>query len=136
MSVVLTTLFSIVSLALLAACSPNKTAIPSGGSDVIASGKVVYDESCAVCHYGGEGSPVAPPLRGSPILVGDPGALLRTILHGQKGVSVVGGKKFNGIMPGVPSLSDADAAAVATYIRKEFAGIDQPVSPDVAAAQR
>ena len=38
----------------------------------------------------------------------------------QKSVSMVKGKKFNGIMPPQAYLTDSDIAAICTYIRQEF----------------
>lgn len=102
-----------------------------GAEELLATGKTAYAQNCATCHYGGRDSKLAPDLIGSAIVNDpDPTALIRTILHGQQRVSMVGGKKFNGIMPPQAYLSDRDIAAITTYIRQEFSapplGVVQP----------
>lgn len=105
-------------------------------SDQIAAGKALYESACAMCHYGGSGSQTAPDLIGSPILVEQPERLIRIILHGQSGESVVNGEKFNGLMPSQEGLSDEEIAAITAYVRREFGGISEGVSLQAVASER
>ncbi len=98
-------------------------------ADEAPSGEQVFEMSCAVCHYDGSASPTAPALAGSPVLKQGAGAAISIILHGQSGKSLVDGKPFNGVMPAQEYLSDAEIAAVVTYVRSKFGGEQAPVPP-------
>ncbi len=125
---------------ILMACSPSNHAAPPDVNphELLAMGKTAYAQNCATCHYGGRESKLAPDLIGSAIVNDpDPAALIRIILHGQQRVSMVGGKKFNGIMPPQAYLSDRDIAAITTYVRQEFSAPPLgAVQPSAAAPLR
>ena len=76
-------------------------------------GRDVYARLCAACHQpdgrGREG--VAPALAGSRWVVGRAGLAARIVLHGKEGALM---------MPPVGSLSDAEIAAVLTFVRRSF----------------
>ena len=65
-----------------------------------------------------------PPLVDSEWVSGDSERLVKVILHGLTGPISVAGKKYgtgNAVpMPAMGGLSDAQIAAVLSYIRKEF----------------
>ena len=105
-------------------------------ADQLAAGSEVYQTSCANCHYAGEGGETTPPLTGSAALGSDPAALFKIILRGQRNESVVQGQKLNGIMPGMPYLSDEEIAAVTAYMRQRFGGTAEPIDPANVAAER
>jgi mono/diheme cytochrome c family protein len=77
------------------------------------AGKEVYNRLCTACHQpdgrGREG--LAPALAGSPLVTGRAGITIRIVLHGKEGKAM---------MPPLGSLSDADIAAVLTYVRRSF----------------
>ena len=136
----------VLAASLLNACSPagsadsatlevsRSTSIPEA---VLAQGASVYEQTCAVCHYAGSGSATAPDLVSSAELKQPARELITNILQGRQGVSVVNGRKFNGIMPAQNTLSDEDIAAVVTYVRHTFGGADEVTAPaDVAAYRR
>jgi mono/diheme cytochrome c family protein len=90
-------------------------------TDPIRAGQGVYTQRCQACHQaGGMGLPGAfPPLRGSEWETGAPEQPIRIILDGLQGPVTVAGKTFNGVMPAWGSqLSNAEIAAVATYVRQ------------------
>jgi len=95
----------------------------------IPTGREIYAQSCANCHYDGSGNPAAPDLKGSVFWKQDADALIRLLLHGQGGVSVVNGQKFNGQMPPMDNLSNEEIAAVTTYVRATFGGKTEAISP-------
>ncbi|MSR41988.1 MAG: c-type cytochrome, partial [Phycisphaerales bacterium] len=85
--------------------------------------------NCMTCHQAnGRGQPpVYPPLRGSPFALGEPGRLIRIVLHGLEGAVEVDGVRYNQAMQ-VPALSsDEDIAAVLTYMRSAWGNNAEPV---------
>jgi mono/diheme cytochrome c family protein len=90
-------------------------------ADPIRAGQGVYTKTCQACHQAnGMGlSGAFPPLRGSEWETGAPEQMVRIIMDGLQGPVTVAGKTFNGVMPAWRNqLSDADIAAVATYVRQ------------------
>lgn len=93
-------------------------------------GKAVYTQVCAACHQAtGQGITGAfPPLAGSDWVSGEPKKLAALVLHGLAGEIVVNGTTYNGVMPPWEAqLSDADIAAVLTYIRSDWGNSSPPV---------
>lgn len=103
------------------------------------SGQAVYDEVCSSCH-GTRGRGMAgtfPPLAGSAWATGDAETAIRIVLHGLQGPIEVAGQEYRGTMPAFGSrLSDAEVAAVLTYVRGwgEVAGTIS--AEDVAAVRQ
>jgi mono/diheme cytochrome c family protein len=77
------------------------------------AGKEIYGRLCVACHQpdgrGREG--LAPALAGSPFVAGRAGIMARIVIHGKEGKT---------LMPPLGSLSDADIAAVLTFVRRSF----------------
>ncbi len=126
---------------LLAACKPAPpaaaTATPTPAPALSpAEGASLYEQSCAMCHYDGHDSQAAPALIGSPIVTGPPGPLIRVTLHGQRNVSVVNGRPFGGIMPATQGLTDAEVAAVVSYVRDRYGNGLPPVTAADVAKER
>lgn len=112
-------------------------AAASAAVDPLVLGKNVYAQVCAACHQPtGLGLPPAfPPLVGSEWVAGSEERLIRILLHGLQGPIKVKGTEFNGAMPAVGpgsgyNLNPQKVAAVLTFVRKEWGGIDTPVSPE------
>ena len=107
-------------------------------------GKALFEgkATCVNCHQAdGQGVPgVFPPLAGNPRVVeGDGSFVAHTIIHGRQGEITVGDKVFNAIMPPIGTqqgLSDAEIAAVATYVRSSWGNQAPPVSEEIARQQR
>jgi mono/diheme cytochrome c family protein len=93
----------------------------SNGPAEAASGAAIYQDRCAICHEAsGEGIPgTYPPLAGNPhVTTKDPSAAIAAVLNGMLVDISVKGRRYVGGMPGWRTwLSDADVAAVVTYIR-------------------
>jgi putative membrane-bound dehydrogenase-like protein len=99
---------------------------------VHARGKAVFDLTCIACH-GPDGNGVEgafPPINGSDWLTGDPAIPAKIIIHGLQGPINVNGKDFNGIMPPLVDLKDAQIADVLTYARQSWKNDAAPVTPD------
>jgi mono/diheme cytochrome c family protein len=119
----------------LAAAQPK-----SGAAAVAARGKRVYETMCGVCHGSdGLGKPgQAPPLAGSEWVVTKGfDRLARIPLAGLSGPMQVEGKDWNMAMaPMGAAMSDADLAAVLTYIRSSWGNQAGEVTADNVKAIR
>ena len=111
----------------------------SGAAALAAHGKVVYDTVCGLCH-GNDGLGKlnqAPPLAGSEWVAKDAASLARVPLAGLNGPIKVAGQDWNLAMaPMGAGLSDADLAAVLTYIRSSWGNQYSAVSADDVKAER
>ncbi len=108
-------------------------------SDPVAAGERLYARQCQACHQAtGEGMPgTFPPLRGSEWVTGSPETVARILLGGLQGPITVAGQTFDGVMPAWRDmLSDAEIAAVATYVRQWAPNSAPPVDPQIVAALR
>lgn len=96
-------------------------AAPAADAALMAKGKTVYEKNCAACHgKNGEGrAPVFPPLTKADYIEGKPQVLAKAIVKGIRGPITVNGKPYNGIMPFI-AMSDADAAALSTFVMNAF----------------
>lgn len=119
-----------------AAPSPDGPAFTS----IVRDGSAVYDRVCATCHMAdGNGVPfMQPAIKGSAWISNpDPQLLLSLIL---RGAAVLGdaANAYDNKMAPQDALSDAEIAAVATYVRQRFAAapITKPVMPAEVAIAR
>ncbi|MGD9598215.1 MAG: cytochrome D1 domain-containing protein [Steroidobacteraceae bacterium] len=103
------------------------------------SGEQVYAENCAACHQpNGKGLAGAfPPLAGSDWLKGrTPAQVAATVLTGLQGELVVNGVTYNSVMPAQSHLSDADIAAVITYVLNQWGNAGGQLTADAVKEQR
>ena len=88
---------------------------------LLAQGKSVYAQNCLTCHMadglGVDG--MNPPLARTDYVLGDKTRLTKLLLNGLQGVEI-GGEQYHGVMPARESLTDAQIAAVLTYVRNSF----------------
>jgi mono/diheme cytochrome c family protein len=127
----------------LAACSANTPTGPvaSGAAgapsapDAAATGSRLYSGNCVPCHQqSGTGIPgVYPSLAGSPVVLGDPGALALWVIKGQRPVSMPPGR-YPTQMLQFGWMTPADAAALFSYLRTNFGNSAAPV--DAAAVEK
>lgn len=103
-----------------------------------ADGKQVFTANCIGCHQAnGKGLPgVFPPLAGSEWVQGDERVVANILLHGINGPITVEGKQFQGSMPSFQQLGDAELAAVASYVRSEWANQGKPLTAERFATER
>lgn len=101
------------------------------------AGRALYLERCASCHQpSGRGEPgKAPTLRGSARVLGEPAPLVALLVHGLTGPvpGFTGGTAAE--MPALVA-SDAELAALTTYLRREWGHGAEPVTLDVVRAAR
>jgi mono/diheme cytochrome c family protein len=117
-----------------AAASVPAATTPAAGAD----GRAVYQRTCVTCHQqNGQGiQGTFPPLAENPVVAGDKARLINLVLHGLSGPVMVKGVRYNNVMPPWKTLSDADMAAVLTYVRSNFGNTADAVAPAEVAAQR
>ena len=106
----------------------------SGAAAAAAQGKKVYEAVCGICHgVDGNGKPgQAPPVAGSEwVLTKGINRLAHIPLAGLAGTLKVEGKEWNLNMAAMgAALSDADLAAVLTYIRTSWGNKAGEVTAD------
>lgn len=100
----------------------------------------IYNRHCASCH-GDDGtstSPRFPPLVDTDWVVGDEQRLILLTLHGLRGPIEVRGRTYDEPMPGFGTrLSDAEIAAILSYIRTSWGHDADEIDPqDVADARQ
>jgi len=101
------------------------------------SGAALFAAKCATCHQSaGQGTDAFPPLAGNPVVIAsDPGAMIAVIVNGRTGALTINGKTYNGQMPTWKGqLTNADIAAVATYVRSSWGNNASPVAEQQVVA--
>jgi nitrite reductase (NO-forming)/hydroxylamine reductase len=106
--------------------------------DLMAKGEASFLANCAACHQPtGQGLAGAfPPLAGSDFLQGDRKAVMGAALFGLSGPVTVNGIEYNGFMPSLGHLPDADLAAALTYVFGSWGNDGAAVSVEEVAALR
>ena len=109
-------------------------------ANAAADGKAIFNTNCSSCHQAnGQGVPgTFPPLAGNPdITAADPSKVIGIVLHGLNAPITVKGTKYPGGMPAWRSqLSNAEVAAVLTYVRSSWGNKAAAVTEkDVAAVK-
>jgi nitrite reductase (NO-forming)/hydroxylamine reductase len=110
----------------------------AGAGALMEQGKAVYLANCAACHQpDGKGLKGAfPPLAGSDYLQGDRKQVMAAALFGLSGPITVNGEDYNGVMPSLGHLSDADLAAALTFVWGSWGNSGAAVSVEEVAALR
>jgi len=115
-----------------AAKSASKKALPK---ETKVDGKIVYKKHCMECHQeNGEGVPnIYPTLQNAEWVGADKNHLIEIIINGMTKEIVVNGIAYEDEMPKADYLTNKEIAAVLTYIRTNFAKVNDPISEvDVA----
>jgi len=105
----------------------------------MADGAALYAARCAACHQAsGAGLPgVFPPLAGSEWVLGKEALLIQILLHGIEGELRVKETVYKGSMPAFGAqLDDAELAAVASHVRRQWGNGAGPVTAAAVTAQR
>ncbi|MEP6885556.1 MAG: cytochrome c [Gammaproteobacteria bacterium] len=144
-------LFWLVLTGALCACSPQPSSPPAASAPTTAAGAAtpaalgaapsttdlgarIYNGNCVPCHQqNGAGIPgVYPSLAGSPVVAGDPVALARWVIKGQRPASMPAGR-YSTQMVQFGWLKPADAAALFSYLRSNFGNTAPPVDAATVA---
>lgn len=118
--------------------APDSSAAPASLDPVLAEGARVYTRVCSACHQvdGGGVAGLYPPLLADGWVGGSEARLVRLVLHGMIGAHEVGGEQYQGVMPPHAYLSDAEIAAVLSYVRDRFGEGAPPVAPSLVTQIR
>ena len=111
--------------------------VAAARNPIALSGGQIFAAKCATCHQSsGQGTAAYPPLNGNPhVGATDPKEMVATIVNGRSGALVVNGTTYTGKMPAWKGqLSNADIAAVATYIRSAWTNKAPGVTEQQVAA--
>ncbi len=110
----------------------------TANSSGVVDGKQLYVANCVACHQSsGKGlAGVFPPLDGSEWVVGDERIVANILLHGIDGEISVAGTLYKGNMPPFKQLSDAELAAVASYMRSQWSNKAAALKPDLFERER
>jgi mono/diheme cytochrome c family protein len=115
----------------LPARSPAAPAVATAPAEALALGARVYEDHCADCHgKAGEGRPgQAPRLAGNRgVTLASPVNVVKMVLGGGFGPATAGHPRPYGMPPYATLLSDAEVAAVVTYLRASWGHRASPVS--------
>ena len=93
-----------------------------GMTQLMSDGEGLYNANCAACHQPtGQGLTGAfPPLANSDYLMKDRSRAIATVIEGLSGEIEVNDQPFNAVMPGMGHLSDAEIAAILTYVTNSW----------------
>ena len=101
-------------------------------------GKALFNTNCSTCHQeNGKGDPgVFPPLAGNTeVTAKDPTPIIAIVLHGLSTPKTIMGKQYAGGMPPWKgTLSNAEIAAVLTYVRSAWGNTGSAVTEKQVAA--
>lgn len=104
---------------------------PKPDADVMRRGQAVYEDRCVQCHgEQGEGAAGAyPPLAGSrKVMLASPVNLVRVVVSGGFAPTTAGNPQPYGMPPFGQALTDAEIAAVVTYLRNAWGNSAPPVT--------
>ena len=124
--------------------------VPAAGALVLAAGfhfgvaaaaapdgKAIFSAKCATCHQAtGLGAGPFPPLAGNPdVVAADTKDVIATVLNGKSGAITILSKQYSGAMPAWKGqLTNAEIAAVLTYVRSAWTNKAPAVTEDQVAA--
>jgi nitrite reductase (NO-forming)/hydroxylamine reductase len=110
----------------------------AASDELLSRGRDVFNAHCAACHQQ-DGSGLAgafPPLAKSDYLLGDRKEVIGAALFGLSGPITVNGVDYNGVMPSLGYLDDADLAAAMSYVFASWGNDLAAVSVEEVAAIR
>ena len=130
----LATAFAVILLATSIALHTGTRTVAAAAPD----GKALFNTNCSTCHQeNGQGQPnVFPPLVGNTeVTAKDPTPIIAIVLHGLATPKAIMGKQYAGGMPPWKgTLSNAEIAAVLTYVRSAWGNKGTPVTEKQVAA--
>ncbi|AMJ68164.1 cytochrome C [Hymenobacter sp. PAMC 26628] len=117
---------------------PKAAAAGAPAPALLAQGKQVYTQYCLSCHQadGGGVQNMNPPLTKTEYVLGDKARLTNILVHGFAEKVEIQGETYRNVMPAHDFLTDAQMAAVLTYVRNSFGNKASAVSVAEVKATR
>ena len=115
---------------LIAACGELLAQRKASLAELVSRGEKIYAANCVACHQGsGQGMPAmkAPALAGNKLVTGAEQEPIDTVLNGRPNTAM---------QPFKLTLSDAEIAAVITYVRNSWGNKASDVQPAEVKARR
>jgi mono/diheme cytochrome c family protein len=93
-------------------------------------GYALYKKHCLACHqHDGSGVPAMfPPLAKNPMVAGDPGEVIGTVLNGKTGKVEVNGEIYSGMMAPFKHLPDEEIVLLVNFVRSRYGSVTTPVT--------
>ncbi|OGX92144.1 c-type cytochrome [Hymenobacter coccineus] len=115
-----------------------KAAAGAPAPALLAQGKQVYIQYCLSCHQadGGGVQNMNPPLTKTEYVLGDKARLTNILVHGFAEKVEIQGETYRNVMPAHDFLTDAQMAAVLTYVRNSFGNKASAISVAEVKATR
>ncbi len=130
---------TILGIFILTSCGSDSTKNSTSTTTTVTanvSGEDVYKRTCIACHQpNGAGIPNTFPPVAQSDFIADREKTITQVIKGKSGELVVNGVKYNNVMP-PQNLTDAEVAAVLTYIYSNFGNNGAPVTIDEIKAIR
>jgi mono/diheme cytochrome c family protein len=97
---------------------------------LLSPGEEAFRKSCLTCHQAdGSGVPgMYPPLNQAEKVMGPPEGVIKVILYGLKGPTVINGETYTQRMPAQGLLSDSTIAVLVNYVKKRWGGSESAVT--------
>jgi mono/diheme cytochrome c family protein len=116
--------------------TPVKTQSPADTKklaiNVMSPGEAAFRKSCLTCHQAdGSGVPgMYPPLNHAEKIMGPPEEIIKVILYGLKGPTVINGVTYSQPMPPQSLLNDSTIAVLVNYVKKRWGGSESAVTQE------
>ena len=98
----------------------------------LSPGEVAFRKSCLTCHQAdGSGVPgMYPPLNQAEKVMGPPEGIIKVILFGLKGPTIINGETYTQRMPAQSLLSDSTIAVLVNYVKKRWGAGESAVTAE------
>jgi mono/diheme cytochrome c family protein len=105
---------------------------PEPAARKVSPGEEAFRKNCLTCHQAdGSGVPdMYPPLHNADIVKGPPEGIIKAILFGLKGPTVINGTTYTQPMPAQNLLSDSTIAILVTYVKQKWDSTEVSVTPE------
>ncbi len=98
----------------------------------ISPGEAAFRKNCLTCHQAdGSGVPdMYPSLNKAELVTGPPEGIIKAIIFGIKGPSVINGQTYAQPMPPLSHLTDSTIAGLVNYVKKRWGDSESAVTAE------
>lgn len=99
---------------------------------IVSPGEAAFRKTCLACHQAdGSGVPgMYPSLNHAEKIMGPPEEIIKVILFGLKGPTVINGVTYSQPMPPQSMLNDTTIAILVNYVKKRWGDNESAVTPE------